>query len=277
VLNLCYMQFNIPAEHKNASGVYIIRNTVNEKVYIGSAVNFRNRYIGHLGGLKKGSHHSTLLQRFIQKYGVEVLIFDVLELTDREKRAILECEQKWIDFYEAHNSGKGFNAAPVAGSSMGVKRSAEYRHKMSTTKKGSVMSEEARRKMSTAKSRRAISEETRRKTSTALIGHVVSEEARRKMSTARRGRVVSEETRRKTSESLKGRIVSEATQQKKSIAMKGRILGPLSAETRRKLSESLKGRVVSEETRSKISAARKRYFSSRKQGTETPTIQPTLF
>ena len=46
------MQFNIPAEHKNASGIYIIRNSVNRKVYVGSAKSFYERYHGHCNRLK---------------------------------------------------------------------------------------------------------------------------------------------------------------------------------------------------------------------------------
>jgi group I intron endonuclease len=72
------MQFNISDEHKNASGVYIIRNTVNDKVYVGSAKKSSSRYSGHLYQLRKGVHHSVTLQRFVQKYGLEALVFDRL-------------------------------------------------------------------------------------------------------------------------------------------------------------------------------------------------------
>jgi len=41
------------------SGIYVIRNVINNKVYIGSAVDLNNRWFSHRNNSKKGKKHST--------------------------------------------------------------------------------------------------------------------------------------------------------------------------------------------------------------------------
>jgi group I intron endonuclease len=89
------MQFNIPAEHKHASGVYIIRNSVNSKVYVGSAVNFRKRFYKHCHSIRKGQHNSVHLQRHADKHGIGTLSFEVLQLC--EASDLREQEQDWLN------------------------------------------------------------------------------------------------------------------------------------------------------------------------------------
>ncbi|MDO7849022.1 GIY-YIG nuclease family protein [Hymenobacter sp. M29] len=116
------MQFNISAEHKHASGVYIIRNSINAKVYVGSAANFWKRYQKHVSNLTIGNHHSQPFQRFSNKYGNGCMSFELLEAAPSTKEELICCEQKWIDFYNAANKAQGYNMAPAAGSLLGYKR-----------------------------------------------------------------------------------------------------------------------------------------------------------
>jgi hypothetical protein len=44
----------------NNSGIYCIKNIINNKLYIGSAKNFRIRFNIHLSQLRKNKHHSCL-------------------------------------------------------------------------------------------------------------------------------------------------------------------------------------------------------------------------
>ena len=44
------------------SGIYKFTNTVNNKIYIGSAQNLRKRFFKHINLLNKNSHHSLHFQ-----------------------------------------------------------------------------------------------------------------------------------------------------------------------------------------------------------------------
>jgi len=51
------------------SGVYQIRCKSNGKIYIGSAVNLRQRWDGHRRALRKQRHHNVHLQAAWNRYG----------------------------------------------------------------------------------------------------------------------------------------------------------------------------------------------------------------
>ena len=59
------------------SGIYLIENTVNGKVYVGSAVNFNERFRVHNYYLSRGSHHSPKLQYAWNKYGEKSFTFKI--------------------------------------------------------------------------------------------------------------------------------------------------------------------------------------------------------
>jgi group I intron endonuclease len=69
--------------------LYIIRNKVNGKFYLGSTKNKRKRKLRHFNELRKGQHHSTYLQRAFTKYGEEsfefILIETCYDYTEREQ------------------------------------------------------------------------------------------------------------------------------------------------------------------------------------------------
>lgn len=51
------------------SGIYQIKNTLNNKVYVGSAKDFEKRWKRHFKDLEKGCHSSIKLQMSFNKYG----------------------------------------------------------------------------------------------------------------------------------------------------------------------------------------------------------------
>jgi len=55
-----------------ASGIYQIKNTLNGKFYVGSAVNIKQRWSTHISSLNKNNHHSGHLQNAWNKYGVDI-------------------------------------------------------------------------------------------------------------------------------------------------------------------------------------------------------------
>ena len=50
-------------KHNGISGIYMIYNTINNKIYIGSSVDIIKRMDSHLSYLRNGKHHSVHLQR----------------------------------------------------------------------------------------------------------------------------------------------------------------------------------------------------------------------
>lgn len=107
------------------SGVYQIRNIINNKRYIGSAVNFRARWNAHRRCLRKGIRPNTYLQRAWNKYGEENFVFEILEKCVRGelsmyefRKPLYECEQHYKDLYKSYNRKYGYDICLVAGSPM---------------------------------------------------------------------------------------------------------------------------------------------------------------
>lgn len=87
------------------SGIYIIINSVDGKVYVGSAKNFKKRWNRHLKDLKKGTHSSTKLQRAYNKYSVSDFLFKIVERTEYKKPDIVEKENFYIKHFNAKKNG----------------------------------------------------------------------------------------------------------------------------------------------------------------------------
>ncbi len=73
------------------SGIYKILNKSNNKCYIGSTINFNDRRNLHFSKLKRGKHHSIILQRAYDKYGIDNFEFIILEECENDN--LLEREQ----------------------------------------------------------------------------------------------------------------------------------------------------------------------------------------
>ena len=122
------------------SGIYEIVNTVNGKRYVGSALNFRQRWHGHRSRLNQGRHHSRHLQASWDKYGEAAFAFRIIERCGRD--TLLEREQHHID------QGCEYNVSRTAGSPLGVKHSVEARKRMSEARAGIPKSDQHRLAMS---------------------------------------------------------------------------------------------------------------------------------
>ena len=75
-----------------SSGIYMLYNIVDNKYYIGSAVNLRERWLGHKSFLNCNNHHSQHLQNAWNKYGEQSFKFQVLEYV-ADKNELLKREQ----------------------------------------------------------------------------------------------------------------------------------------------------------------------------------------
>lgn len=114
------------------TGIYIIKNTVNSRVYIGSAIDFRIRKNKHITHLNKNIHCNKKLQRFVNKYGIDKLVFSLIELCSKDN--LLNREQFYINDYNAVKNG--FNILPTAGNWLNHKHSQKTKDKISKVKKG---------------------------------------------------------------------------------------------------------------------------------------------
>ena len=78
--------------------VYIITNLIDGKFYVGSSINYKNRWSHHLNLLRNNRHHNNHLQRAYNKNGEENFMFTVLvSLFSKEK--IRELEQYYLNLY----------------------------------------------------------------------------------------------------------------------------------------------------------------------------------
>lgn len=104
---------------KKLIGIYRIKNLINNKVYIGSSVNIKQRFREHKRALLNGVHHSRHLQKSWDKYKESSFEWNILEfITDvsilrkREKELILE--------YKANDGDFGYNSSLPDENSLGT-------------------------------------------------------------------------------------------------------------------------------------------------------------
>ena len=151
------------------AGIYLIRNKINNFFYIGSAVNLKNRWRGHLWCFRNNKHHNPRFQAAYNKYGEDAFEIRVIELA-ATNQCLIELEQKWLDYYNAAARRDCYNLSPKAYSMLGFKHSPESLAKMSAAQKGKVTSAEARAKQRAAKLGKKQSVEHIRKVRAALKG-----------------------------------------------------------------------------------------------------------
>jgi group I intron endonuclease len=119
----------------NKSGIYKIQNIINNKVYVGSAINLRKRKNNHLSDLRYNRHSSSHLQNAFNKYGEKTFKFVVLESV----KNIIELEEReifWIKKLKSHINSNGYNARIFVTDNRNLKHSEETKKKISENRKG---------------------------------------------------------------------------------------------------------------------------------------------
>jgi len=87
-------------------GIYMIKNKINGKFYIGSSVDIAYRWARHKRQLRNGNHHSIHLQRAWDKYGEENFEFKVIEECSED--ITFKREQYYLDLYKSYNNDVGY-------------------------------------------------------------------------------------------------------------------------------------------------------------------------
>ena len=86
--------------------IYIIRNTVNDKVYVGQThVSIKLRFQNHLSAARRGLDY--VIGKAIRKYGEDKFYVELLEECLIEE--LNEREKYWIKFFKATNNRFGYN------------------------------------------------------------------------------------------------------------------------------------------------------------------------
>lgn len=103
---------NIQELKNGIIGIYLLRNLINGKIYVGKSVNIKRRMYQHSKPeiyYKNGKE--TPIVRAIKKYGFENFNIEILQIFDKntERDKIVEAEISWIKKLESNNLDKGYN------------------------------------------------------------------------------------------------------------------------------------------------------------------------
>ena len=165
----------------NYSAIYCLRNTIDNKCYVGSAKKLNYRLWNHKHKLTKGNHANKHLQNFVNKHGIDTIYFEILEKVENN---IIEREQHWIN-----TLNPAFNILPIAGSSEGISLSEEHKSKISKGRKGILHTEDTKTRIS--ESMKGVSKTKEHSTKVGLKhkGKIISEEQKSKISQANKGKI----------------------------------------------------------------------------------------
>ncbi len=213
---------NLYKDFPKESGIYCYENKINNKKYVGSAVNIYNRVRQHETNFSKETYDETQcgenvpLWNSVKKHGRENFISYVVELC--EKEFLDERETYHIRNLKSHITENGFNIlwggftrlgtkhtpeaiAKFSKSLKGLKRTDEVKKKMSESKMGHKMSEESRLKMIASKTGKNVGKDNpnfgRTGILSKLFGIPMKDEVKEKISKANKGKIKSEETKEK--------------------------------------------------------------------------------
>ena len=103
------------SELPSIQGIYFITNIINQKYYLGRAVNIKGRY-----SWKdiEYSHHNPILKNSIIKYGRENFIVSVVEYPNVSLEELINIEQGLLDIH--YGNGLCINLSPFANGGCGL-------------------------------------------------------------------------------------------------------------------------------------------------------------
>ena len=140
------------------SGIYYIKNNINNKYYIGQSVNIKQRKQQHFAELRHNTHRNAYLQNAFNKHGENAFEFKLIKAC--KPRYLNRFEKLYIKIYDSYDNGYnltegGENPPILKGKNnpmYGRKLPRETKQKISEALKGKKHTPEARQKMSKANS-----------------------------------------------------------------------------------------------------------------------------
>jgi len=117
-------------------GIYKITNNINDRIYVGSSFDIKERWHRHKTDLRTNKHGNNYLQNSWNKYGECNFIFSMIEsFKFTTKEYLLNREQYWIDFLNVCDRKVGYNLYLIAGSALGYKKPDEEKERMRSLSK----------------------------------------------------------------------------------------------------------------------------------------------
>ena len=162
-------------QYSDAAYIYAIRNTKNGRAYIGSTVDYRERFWAHRSYLRSGGHHSFILQRAWDKHGEAAFEFKVLFVCPKAMRDFYEMRAFALADYNVNRTAKQIL---VRG---GWHHTEEHKQKMSSLFKGRIISAEQRAKLSAASTGKKRGQAFREKCRARQLGWSPSDATRAKL------------------------------------------------------------------------------------------------
>jgi group I intron endonuclease len=197
------------------SGIYCIQNTINFKMYIGSAKDIKYRWKDHICNLLGNKHRNKHLQHAVNFYGLENFEFCIIEECD--ELTLERLENFYIIQYRTNEKEFGYNLTEGGRGTKGYKHSKETRAKMGRKSRGRAKTPEQRKKISESNKGKVFSDETKKKMAEAKIGKpstrkgtTTSDEAKLKQSLSKTGK--------KTRKNAKSKYVGVGKKRNKWVA-----------------------------------------------------------
>ena len=183
-------------------GIYMIRNKVNSKVYIGQTTDIYGRWGEHLCALRGEYHANNHLQRSWNKYKEHNFEFSIVE--ECKENELDDREIYWIAKYDSYHNG--YNQTLGGGGVRGFKHSDETKQKISESTKGENApwygkhrSEETKIKIGEASKERWANPENH-----PMYGKNHTEESKKKISESHKGKILTDEHKAKLSKASSG-------------------------------------------------------------------------
>lgn len=106
------------------SGIYCITFLKENKKYLGSSFNIKKRWSKHKFQLIHRIHDNEYIQESFDKYGLDNMKFEIIQILDRNRKNLTDMEFYWIIYYNSFvDDGGGYNK--IRGDNLKYNRSIE--------------------------------------------------------------------------------------------------------------------------------------------------------
>ena len=183
------------------SGIYKVTNIINRKAYIGSTIDFDDRFRRHRYALRSNRHDNEHLQRSWNKHGEANFKFEIIEEIE-DTKLLNNVETEYIKKFKTNEREFGYNLASPYGNHVA---SEEYKKNMSEVLIGREFTDEHKMNLSrNAKNREKMSEGIKNKISRSVKKLWQDPEYRKNQIEKRKKLWEDEEFRNKMSKAKKG-------------------------------------------------------------------------